>query len=85
MCRKYKGTNKYMSKKLDKLQELLVEELIGKIKSGEAKSGDLNVARQLLKDAGVEYIQSANSPLFKAMENLPFEENQVMTAFKKQS
>ena len=74
-----------MSKKLDKLQELLVEELIGKIKSGEAKSGDLNVARQLLKDAGVEYIQSANSPLFKAMENLPLEENQVMTAFKKQS
>jgi|ETNmetMinimDraft_11_1059920.scaffolds.fasta_scaffold73838_4 hypothetical protein len=71
-------------KKLDTLQELLVDELIDKIKSGKATASELNVSRQLLKDAGYEFIQSSNSPLIKAIENLPFEQNEVMTAFKKQ-
>ena len=43
-------------KKLELLQNLhtvLIENLLDKVKSGEAKPGDLNVARQLLKDNGI--------------------------------
>ncbi len=39
---------------LEKLHLLLAKELTDKITSGEAKAGDLNVARQFLKDNGVE-------------------------------
>ena len=41
-------------KVLETLHECLAKELLGKIKSGEAKAGDLNVARQFLKDNGIE-------------------------------
>ena len=41
---------------LEKLHLLLAKELTDKITSGEAKAGDLNVARQFLKDNGVECI-----------------------------
>ena len=44
-----------MDKSLEVLNTLhlcLAKELLGKIKSGEAKAGDLNVARQFLKDNG---------------------------------
>ena len=34
----------------------LAKELLDKIKSGDAKPGDLNVARQFLKDNGVESV-----------------------------
>jgi hypothetical protein len=70
-------------KKLDKLQELLVDELILKIESGEAKPSELNIARQLLKDQGYEFINT-KSPLVDVMDNLPFEQKEVLTAFKKQ-
>ena len=70
-------------KKLDKLQELLLDELILKIESGEAKSSELNIARQLLKDQGYEFINT-KSPLADVMESLPFEQKEVLTAFKKQ-
>lgn len=70
-------------KKLDILQELLVDELIAKIQSGEAKASELNVARQLLKDQGYEFINT-KSPLVDVMDSLPFEQKEVLTAFKKQ-
>ena len=41
------------------------------IKSGEAKAGDLNVARQFLKDNGVECIPVESNPMQELMENLP--------------
>ena len=45
----------------------------GKIefRSGEAKAGDLNVARQFLKDNGVECIPVESNPMQELMENLP--------------
>ena len=49
----------------------LAKELLGKIKSGEAKAGDLNVARQFLKDNGVECIPVADNPMAELMNNLP--------------
>jgi len=41
---------------LETLHTVLIENLLDKVKSGEAKAGDLNVARQLLKDNGIECI-----------------------------
>ena len=58
-------------KTLETLHECLAKELLGKIKSGEAKAGDLNVARQFLKDNGVECIPVENNPMEELMNNLP--------------
>ena len=58
-------------KTLETLHECLAKELLGKIQSGEAKAGDLNVARQFLKDNGIEGIPVENNPMQELMENLP--------------
>ena len=58
-------------KVLETLHECLAKELLGKIKSGEAKAGDLNVARQFLKDNGIECIPVENNPMEELMNNLP--------------
>ena len=61
-------------KKLELLQNLhtvIIENLLDKVKSGEAKAGDLNVARQLLKDNGIECIPTEKSPMEDLMSNLP--------------
>ena len=56
---------------LESLHTLLAKELTEKIKSGEAKAGDLNVARQFLKDNGIECIPVEKNPMQELMENLP--------------
>ena len=48
-------TNKDL-KKLEDLHSTLTDVLIDRVKSGDAKAGDLNVARQFLKDNGIECI-----------------------------
>ena len=58
-------------KTLETLHECLAKELLGKIKSGEAKAGDLNVARQFLKDNGVECLPVEKNPMEELMNNLP--------------
>ena len=56
---------------LGNLQTVLIQELLGKIKCGEAKPGDLNVARQLLKDNGIECIPTEKNHMEDLMSNLP--------------
>ena len=48
----------------------LAKHILDLIKSGEAKAGDLNVARQFLKDNGIECIPVENSPMTELMNNL---------------
>ena len=63
-----------MDKSLEVLNTLhlcLAKELLGKIQSGEAKAGDLNVARQFLKDNGIECLPVESNPMQELMENLP--------------
>ena len=63
-----------MDKSLEVLNTLhlcLAKELLGKIQSGEAKAGDPNVARQFLKDNGVECLPVEKNPMQELMENLP--------------
>ena len=49
----------------------LAKHILDLIKSGEAKAGDLNVARQFLKDNGIECIPVENNPMEDIMNNLP--------------
>ena len=58
-------------KLLEQLHLVLAQELLDKVKSGDAKAGDLNVARQFLKDHGVECIPVEKNPMEELMLNLP--------------
>ena len=49
----------------------LAKDLLDKVRSGEAKAGDLNVARQFLKDNGIECIPVENNTMEDLMNNLP--------------
>jgi len=70
-----------MPKATDKLMEdlhgAIVVELLAKIKSGEATASDLSVARQFLKDNGIDgIIGKQNSPMLElAGEVLPFDDD----------
>ena len=57
--------------KLNNLHSALTETLLDKVTSGDAKAGDLNVARQFLKDNGIECIPVENNPMEELMNNLP--------------
>ena len=59
--------------KLRELHGILAEKLLEKVKDPDAKSSDLNVARQFLKDNGIDSLPVDNSPLRDLMKELPFE------------
>ena len=63
-----------MDKNLEILKTIhyeLAVHILDLIKSGEAKAGDLNVARQFLKDNGIECLPVEKNPMQELMENLP--------------
>ncbi len=62
-----------LSKTLDELHTELAQTLLDIVRSGEAKSSHLNVARQFLKDNGIEGLPIDNSPLKELVDELPFE------------
>ena len=64
--------------KLRELHGILAEKLLEKVKDPECKSADLNVARQFLRDNGIDAVPVDNSPLEKLMKELPFEEKKVV-------
>ena len=53
------------------LHGLLADELAKRINTGEAAPSDLNVARQFLKDNGIESLPVDDSPLRRLLETLP--------------
>ena len=63
--------------KLRELHGILAQKLLEKVKDPECKSSDLNVARQFLRDNGIDAVPVDNSPLEKLMKELPFEEKKV--------
>ena len=63
-----------LNKILDELHTELAETLLDKIRSGEAKSSDMNVARQFLKDNGIEGLPVDNTSLKDLVDELPFED-----------
>ena len=65
-----------MSDKLKELHEVLATELLKRVKDPEAKSADLNAARQFLKDNNIDAVPVEDSPLQKLIEELPFDEKE---------
>ena len=67
-----------MNNKLNEILEQLhietAQELLTKVRSGTAKASDLNVARQFLKDNGIEGFPIDNSPLKALADELPVDE-----------
>ena len=69
---------KQREKLFDELHDELATTLLNKIKSGEAKASDLNVARQFLRDNGIAGVPADNSPLKNLMDGLPFTEEEII-------
>tara|TARA_E500000081_G_scaffold2602_1_gene2822 strand:+ start:743 stop:946 length:204 start_codon:yes stop_codon:yes gene_type:complete len=64
-----------MSNKLEELHEVVTEELLARVRSGEATSAELSVAVKFLKDNGASNdIITAESPMANLLKELPFEE-----------
>lgn len=63
-------------KLLERLHNLLTQDLIDRIESGDATPADLGVARQLLKDNGINASMSTGSPILRLSQTLPFEDAQ---------
>ena len=56
---------------MELLHQTLAENLLTRISDPEAKSADLNVARQFLKDNGIEAVAAEGSPLADFVATLP--------------
>ena len=61
--------------KLRELHGILAQKLLEKVKDPECKSADLNVARQFLRDNGIDAVPTEDSPLQKLIDEMPFDEN----------
>jgi hypothetical protein len=65
-----------MSKKqqMDTLHDAVTQELLLRVKSGEASASELSVAVKFLKDNGASLdVITAESPMANLLENLPFD------------
>jgi len=60
--------------KLKELHSELAKVLLQKVRDPEVKASDLNVARQFLKDNGIEALPVDGSPLKSLLDELPFKE-----------
>ncbi|TWG49649.1 hypothetical protein [Aminobacter sp. J44] len=63
-----------LNKVLEQLHTELAETLLAKIRSGEATASDLSVARQFLKDNGIDGARKPNSPIDNLAKEIPFTE-----------
>ena len=68
-----------MSKdKLIELHSILAEQLLKKVKDEDVKASDLNVARQFLKDNGIDGLPTNDNPLGQLINELPFAEKKLV-------
>jgi len=63
-----------IKEKLEELHELVADTLLDKLRDGEATPADLNVARQFLKDNGIDAIPAKDTPMFNLALALPFQD-----------
>ena len=57
---------------LEALHKALAEQLLARVKSGEATAADLGVARQFLKDNNIEALIEPGNPLHDLARAVPF-------------
>ena len=58
------------------LHQALAEDLLARIRSGQATAAELNVARQMLKDNGIEAVPVKDSGLEGLAKIPPFDDTQ---------
>jgi len=64
--------------KLKDLHEELAKVLLERVKDPDAKSADLKVARQFLKDNSIDAVPAQGSPLEELIKELPFNDQSVV-------
>ena len=74
-----------IDEKLKELHGVLANELLKRVKDPEAKASDLNVARQFLKDNGIEALPVDNSPLKAVVDELPFDNEEDLVLHGKRN
>lgn len=62
----------------NKLHKALAEQLLARVESGEATASELNVARQFLKDNGIDGTVEQSDPLANLAKILPFTDKEAM-------
>ena len=63
-----------VKEKLEELHDLLAETLLDRIRGDDVSPADLNVARQFLKDNGIDAIPAKDTPMFNLALELPFKD-----------
>jgi hypothetical protein len=58
--------------KLEELHNVIAEELLLRIRSGEAKPADMANAIKFLKDNNIEGLVTDDSPMYHLLKNIPF-------------
>ena len=73
------------TEKLNSLFDAVADELLTKIKTGEAKPADLAVAVKFLKDNNISCLPVDGNPLSELMKSMPFseEDNIKYNSFQK--
>ena len=61
---------------LGQLHNELASQLLKRIQSGDATASDLSVARQFLKDNGIDQVPAKSTPIGKLAAILPFDEDE---------
>lgn len=61
-------------KVLEAIHTALAEDLLARIRSGDATATDLNVARQFLKDNGIDCAPDVSAPMLNLAKIMPFDE-----------
>lgn len=69
-----KASNDSLNELHGTLARVLMEEISKKDDDGKGRAAILNVARQFLKDNGIEALPSSSKPLRELAEVLPFPE-----------
>lgn len=71
-----KNHGKAAIEQLENLHGALAEALANKISGGDFTAADLAVARQFLKDNGIDGIPTESNPLGKLASKLPFNDEE---------
>lgn len=62
---------------LEAIHSALAQELLQKIQNGDATPSDLSVARQFLKDNGIDAAPDASQPMLNLAKIMPFDEEEA--------
>ena len=64
--------NESLDKLLSTLHTALASDLLRRVQDGSATAADLGVARQFLKDNGIDALASQSEPMANLARSLPF-------------